>query len=444
MSVRDALGDELLGERPARRGFSGRHQRFARRAAGRALRRPRRPRTATATTSSPTPSARGVAGVVVHARISRVPEGVWVFLVETRGTPSASWPASGAPASHLAVVDHRQRRQDDDEGADGRAPRPALQRPQEPVELQRRGRPVDDALSARPRRTSAPCSRSAWIDLGEIRAPLRDRAPGDCGRPQRRANPSRTPRQHGGDRRKPKPRPSRLCRPTATAILNADDPYVAAMASKTQGARPDLRHREAGATVRATDDLEPRPCAASTSHLPGRAQLTAHSPLPGERLVSNALAAIAVAHRRGHEPRRGRARPRRRPTCRRVCRRRAAPAAPPILDDSYNASPASMLAALGVLAETPGRRLALLGDMLELGSAEAEGHRAVGEQAAAGRRRSCSRSGRAAVMIADAARARRRAPHVRHFDSKDEAIAELQAAPGPGDVCSSRHRTASP
>jgi hypothetical protein len=53
-----------------------------------------------------------------------------------------------------------------------------------------------------------------------------------------------------------------------------------------------------------------------------------------------------------------------------------------ILDDCYNASPASMLAALSVLAESPGRRMALLGDMLELGSAEAEGHQAVGQEAA--------------------------------------------------------------
>src|SRR6185437_4933419 len=52
-----------------------------------------------------------------------------------------------------------------------------------------------------------------------------------------------------------------------------------------------------------------------------------------------------------------------------------------IIDDTYNASPASMLAALDLLAEAPGRKIAVLGDMRELGDAEAEGHREVGERA---------------------------------------------------------------
>jgi len=52
-----------------------------------------------------------------------------------------------------------------------------------------------------------------------------------------------------------------------------------------------------------------------------------------------------------------------------------------ILDDTYNASPASTLADLDLLAELPGRRLAVLGDMLELGSLEEQGHRQVGQRA---------------------------------------------------------------
>ena len=53
-----------------------------------------------------------------------------------------------------------------------------------------------------------------------------------------------------------------------------------------------------------------------------------------------------------------------------------------ILDDVYNASPMSTRAALDVLAELPGRHLAVLGDMLELGSYEKEGHQAVGRHCA--------------------------------------------------------------
>ena len=53
-----------------------------------------------------------------------------------------------------------------------------------------------------------------------------------------------------------------------------------------------------------------------------------------------------------------------------------------IIDDSYNASPASSLAALNLLAELEGRKIAVLGDMLELGSYQEEGHRKVGRRAA--------------------------------------------------------------
>jgi UDP-N-acetylmuramoyl-tripeptide--D-alanyl-D-alanine ligase len=54
-----------------------------------------------------------------------------------------------------------------------------------------------------------------------------------------------------------------------------------------------------------------------------------------------------------------------------------------IVDDSYNASPASVTAALDLLGGLPGRRVAVLGEMLELGDGHEAGHRAVGEAAAA-------------------------------------------------------------
>jgi UDP-N-acetylmuramoyl-tripeptide--D-alanyl-D-alanine ligase len=53
-----------------------------------------------------------------------------------------------------------------------------------------------------------------------------------------------------------------------------------------------------------------------------------------------------------------------------------------LVDDSYNASPRSVVAALELLAGLPGRRAAVLGEMLELGEASDEGHRVVGEAAA--------------------------------------------------------------
>ena len=53
-----------------------------------------------------------------------------------------------------------------------------------------------------------------------------------------------------------------------------------------------------------------------------------------------------------------------------------------LLDDTYNASPESTLAALNLLEELDGRKIAVLGDMLELGRYEQRGHEMVGIRAA--------------------------------------------------------------
>ncbi len=53
-----------------------------------------------------------------------------------------------------------------------------------------------------------------------------------------------------------------------------------------------------------------------------------------------------------------------------------------LLDDSYNASPESTIAALNLLEDMNGKRIAILGDMLELGIYEQKGHRMVGARAA--------------------------------------------------------------
>lgn len=53
-----------------------------------------------------------------------------------------------------------------------------------------------------------------------------------------------------------------------------------------------------------------------------------------------------------------------------------------VLDDSYNASPESTLAALNLLEDLDGHKIAVLGDMLELGPYEEEGHEKVGIRAA--------------------------------------------------------------
>ena len=71
-----------------------------------------------------------------------------------------------------------------------------------------------------------------------------------------------------------------------------------------------------------------------------------------------------------------------------------------VVDDTYNASPVSVAAALAFLAETPlpagRRRIAVLGDMLELGPDEERLHREIGARAARERR---ARGGRVARRV---------------------------------------------
>ena len=74
-----------------------------------------------------------------------------------------------------------------------------------------------------------------------------------------------------------------------------------------------------------------------------------------------------------------------------------------ILDDTYNASPESMLAALNLLDELEGNKIAVLGDMLELGQYERQGHEMVGLRAAQVADTLLTLGSRA-KMIADAAR----------------------------------------
>ena len=53
-----------------------------------------------------------------------------------------------------------------------------------------------------------------------------------------------------------------------------------------------------------------------------------------------------------------------------------------LLDDTYNATPESTIAALDLLSELNGQKIAVLGDMLELGQYEEIGHENVGRRAA--------------------------------------------------------------
>jgi UDP-N-acetylmuramoyl-tripeptide--D-alanyl-D-alanine ligase len=102
-----------------------------------------------------------------------------------------------------------------------------------------------------------------------------------------------------------------------------------------------------------------------------------------------------------------------------------------ILDDTYNASPASMLAALDLLASLPGRHVAVLGEMRELGDAHEQGHLAVGE-AAGGVVDRLVVIGREASPIAVGAA--QMGDRVTLVPDRESALAVLREQLRPGDV----------
>ncbi|GAB4437951.1 MAG: UDP-N-acetylmuramoyl-tripeptide--D-alanyl-D-alanine ligase [Chloroflexi bacterium OHK40] len=163
-------------------------------------------------------------------------------------------------------------------------------------------------------------------------------------------------------------------------ILNADDPRVLAMAERTR-ARVLTYGLGADADVRAEHvtsfGLEG---IAFDAHHDG-VSVPLRLPLIGRHSVYTALAAAAAGIVMGlswHEISAGLCDPEAQSRVRVV----EAACGATLIDDSYNAAPLSTLAALDLLATLSGRKVAVLGDMLELGVAAEEGHRSVGRRAA--------------------------------------------------------------
>jgi UDP-N-acetylmuramoyl-tripeptide--D-alanyl-D-alanine ligase len=108
-----------------------------------------------------------------------------------------------------------------------------------------------------------------------------------------------------------------------------------------------------------------------------------------------------------------------------------------VIDDSYNANPTATKRALDVLAAASAtRRLAVLGEMLELGDRAAALHAEVGRAAAQkGVDLLFAVGGAPATALADAAiAAGMAASRVRHFATSDEAADAVADAIAPGDV----------
>ena len=168
--------------------------------------------------------------------------------------------------------------------------------------------------------------------------------------------------------------------PPGWVVLNADDPFTPLITGKTR-ARVILAGTTSGAIC--AGEISQSASGSEFTILEGAHRCRAQVPVPGLHMVQNALLAVAAGRAFGlslEECAEGLA---------------AAPLTKArlqikeihgvqFMDDSYNANPDSMKAALRTLVEldTDGKRIAVLGEMGELGAESESGHREVGEEAA--------------------------------------------------------------
>ena len=220
-------------------------------------------------------------------------------------------------------------------------------------------------------------------------------------------------------------------RPAAAIAVNMDDEWVVRIAAGFVGRRIEFgQGREvtaSGVDDRGFDGV------AFTLHV-GARRAPVRLRLAGRHNVQNALGAAAVAHGLGID-------------LDQIAAGLAAAEAPKmrmqvirlangvtVVNDAYNANPASTEAALDALARTPGRAIAVLGEMRELGAESAEWHRRVGAHAAACGVRWLLAVGPGAADIAVGARTAGAGLEVTVCDDAASAAAALLARWQPGDA----------
>ena len=169
-------------------------------------------------------------------------------------------------------------------------------------------------------------------------------------------------------------------KPGGTFVANADDPRVAAIADRFSG-RVVRFGRRAAADVTASR-VEPTPDGSRFTLKTPSGEAPVDLPVTGAHQVDNFLAAAAIgsAVGVGAADCAAAAADLRPATHRGEILRHSSGAL--FYDDAYNANPSSVKAALNTLEILPGaRRIAVLGDMLELGPDEERWHREAGAQA---------------------------------------------------------------
>jgi len=214
-----------------------------------------------------------------------------------------------------------------------------------------------------------------------------------------------------------------------TAILNADDPRVAAVTPELACGVLTFGESDSAA-VRRGPVTERGLSGTSFDVTFGETTERVNSPLPGAHTVPAVLTAISAAIALGMNLR-GAASAVAQAEATGRARIAKNPLGATIIDDRYNSSPASLAGALRMLKALPGRRIALLGRMAELGEFEESEHVSAGQVAA----ECCDIlvcSGEVCRPLAESARVSGLGD-VRWFATKEDAAAAVAALLLPGD-----------
>ena len=218
-----------------------------------------------------------------------------------------------------------------------------------------------------------------------------------------------------------------------TAVLNADDPHLVQLAEQTD--RPVLFFGLADhAQVRAMDIKESTAGLVFTLVLPDD-RLTVELPTHGRFMIFNALAAAAVGHQIGLSAQEIKAGLEIfRPVAGRLNLRHT-PTGVTIIDDTYNANPGSMRAAIETLQalKGPQRGILVAGDMLELGTQAEQLHIEIGSWAAGHAVERLYLTGAFASQVAAGAQAQGLPVADIYIGSQEEILTDLLAWLQPGD-----------
>jgi UDP-N-acetylmuramoyl-tripeptide--D-alanyl-D-alanine ligase len=224
--------------------------------------------------------------------------------------------------------------------------------------------------------------------------------------------------------------------PEGLAILNADDPIVIAYGDRCPGRVVTFGSR-AHVDVRAEDVSLGPDGRASFRLVTQGAEVPMTLAVPGEHMVSNALAAVAVGCELGVPLDDAALALAGAGVSRWRMETFTTTAGVRVLNDAYNANPESTAAALRTARwmAGEGHLIAVLGEMAELGPISEDEHDRVGELAARIRVDRLITVGGAAVVIARAAIREGMEPaDVAIYDTPDEALDDIRRSAAPGDL----------